>query len=107
MKNLGGLMKQAQQMQARMTELQAELAAAEFTGSAAGGMLTVTVSGKGELKAVKIDPSLIDPEDKEMLEDLIVAAHNDARGKADETSAAKMKEVTGGLKLPPGMSLPF
>jgi len=107
MKNLGGLMKQAQQMQARMEQMQAELASAEFEGSAAGGMVTIKVTGKGEMRGVSIDPSLIDPEDKEMLEDLIVAAYNDARTKADETSAAKMKEVTGGLKLPPGMSLPF
>jgi len=107
MKNLGGLMKQAQQMQTRMTEMQAELAAQEFEGSAGAGMVTVTVTGKGEMRAVKIDPSLIDPEDKEMLEDLIVAAHNSARIKVDEVTAAKMKDATGGLKLPPGMSLPF
>ncbi len=107
MKNLGNLMKQAQQMQARMTEMQQKLAETEFTGNAAGGMVTVTLTGKGDLRGVKIDPSLIVPDDAEILEDLIVAAHNDAKAKAEQETAEQMKALTGGLKLPPGMSLPF
>ncbi len=107
MKNLGGLMKQAQQMQARMTEMQQKLAEAEFTGSAADGMVAVTLNGKTELKGIKIDPSLINPDEAEILEDLIVAAHNDAKAKIERESAEQMKALTGGLKLPPGMSLPF
>ena len=107
MKNLGSLMKQAQQMQTRMTELQEKLANSEYQGAAAGGMVVVTLSGKGELKGIKIDPSLINPDEAEILEDLIFAAHNDAKAKADAASAEEMKAVTGGLKLPPGMSLPF
>ncbi len=107
MKNLGSLMKQAQQMQTRMTEMQQKLAETEFTGSSAGGMLTVTLNGKTELKGIKIDKSLINPEEAEVLEDLIVAAHNDAKAKVEETSAEQMKTLTGGIKLPPGMNLPF
>jgi DNA-binding YbaB/EbfC family protein len=107
MKNLGNLMKQAQQMQARMTEMQQKLAESEFTGSAAGGMVAITLTGKGDLKGVKIDKSLIVPDDAEILEDLIVAAHNDAKAKAEQATAEQMKALTGGLKLPPGMSLPF
>jgi DNA-binding YbaB/EbfC family protein len=107
MKNLGNLMKQAQQMQARMTEMQQKLAESEFTGSAAGGMVAITLTGKGDLKGVKIDKSLIVPDDAEILEDLIVAAHNDAKAKAEQATAEQMKTLTGGLKLPPGMSLPF
>ncbi len=107
MKNLGSLMKQAQQMQAKMTELQEQLANSEYQGAAAGGMVTVTLSGKGDLKGIKIDASLINPEEAEILEDLIVAAHNDAKSKADTASAEAMKAATGGLKLPPGMNLPF
>ncbi|MGE4527569.1 MAG: YbaB/EbfC family nucleoid-associated protein [Rhodospirillaceae bacterium] len=107
MKNLGSLMKQAQQMQTRMNEMQQKLAEAEFTGSAAGGMVTVTMNGKTELKGIKIDPSLVNPDEAEILEDLIIAAHNDAKAKIEEATAEQMKALTGGLKLPPGMSLPF
>lgn len=107
MKNLGQMMKQAQQMQARMGELQEELANAEHQGQAGGGMVSVVMSGKGEVKAVKIDPKLVDPDDVEMLEDLIVAACADAKAKVEAYTAEKMKELTGGLQLPPGMSLPF
>ena len=107
MKNLGSLMKQAQQMQARMTELQQKLADSEYAGQAAGGMVSITLNGKGELKGVKIDTSLMNPEETEILEDLILAAHNDAKSKADTASAEAMKAATGGLKLPPGMNLPF
>jgi DNA-binding YbaB/EbfC family protein len=107
MKNLGNLMKQAQQMQARMEEMQAKLAAAEITGQSGGGMVSVTLTGKGAAKSVKIDPSLIDPQDPEVLEDLIVAAINDARVKLDIFTQEKMAEVTGGLQLPGGLKLPF
>ena len=107
MKNLGQLMKQAQQMQARMSEMQERLGAMEVTGAAAGGMVQATLSGKGEVRRVKIDPSLIDPKEVEVLEDLIVAAINDGRAKADTMAAEEMQKLTGGLNLPPGMKLPF
>ncbi len=107
MKNLGQMMKQAQKLQERMGELQEQLAAVELTGASGGGMVQVTLSGKGDVRKLKIDPSLVDPEDVEVLEDLIVAACNDAKAKLETHVAEKMAEVTGGLKLPPGMSLPF
>ena len=107
MKNLGQMMKQAQRLQEKMGELQEQLAQAELIGSSGGGMVEVTVSGKGEVRKLKIDRSLVDPEEVEVLEDLIVAACNDAKAKLEAHVAEKMAEVTGGLKLPPGMSLPF
>src|SRR5690554_2421472 len=107
MKNLGQMMKQAQQMQAKMAEMQAALDNVEITGSAGGGMVAVTMTGKGELKRVKIDPKLVDPAETEVLEDLIVAAGNDAKQKVEAHVAEKMKELTGGLSLPPGLKLPF
>jgi nucleoid-associated protein EbfC len=107
MKNLGNLMKQAQQMQARMEEMQAKLAAAEITGQSGGGMVSITLNGKGIAKSVKIDRGLIDPSDPEVLEDLMVAAINDARTKLDSYTQEKMSEVTGGLQLPGGLKLPF
>jgi len=107
MKNLGQMMKQAQQMQARMAEMQEALDKVEITGSAGGGMVSVTMTGKGEIRKVKIDPKLADPADIEMLEDLIVAASNDAKQKVEAHVAEKMRELTGGLSLPPGMKLPF
>lgn len=107
MKNLGQLMKQAQQMQTKMTEMQEKLAALEIEGAAGGGLVRATVSGKGELKHLKIEPSLVDPKEVEVLEDLVVAAVNDARGKIDALAAEEMKKLTGGIPLPPGMKLPF
>jgi nucleoid-associated protein EbfC len=107
MKNLGQLMKQAQQMQARMAEIQAQLETVEMTGAAGGGMVQVTLNGKGDVKAVKLDKSLIDPEEVEVLEDLIVAAFNDAKQKVAAHADAEMQKLTGGLKLPGGMKLPF
>ena len=107
MKNLGNLMKQAQQMQAKMGEMQAKLAEVEVTGAAGAGMLQVTLNGKFELKKVKIDPSLVDPNDVEVLEDLILAAFNDAKTKVDVTMQDEMAKLTGGLGLPPGFKLPF
>ena len=107
MKNLGNLMKQAQQMQAKMQEMQQRLAEMEVEGAAGGGMVKVTATGKGDVKRLKIDKSLVDPNDVEVLEDLIVAAINDARGKADAMSVEEMQKLTGGLNLPPGIKLPF
>jgi DNA-binding YbaB/EbfC family protein len=107
MKNLGNMLKQAQQMQAKMAEMQERLMAAELEGSSGAGMVKVTVSGKGDLRRVKIDPSLVDPSDVEVLEDLIVAAAADAKAKVDAMMQEEMSKVTGGLPLPPGMKLPF
>ncbi len=107
MKNLAQMMKQAQEMQAKMAELQEQLARTEVTGAAGGGMVQVTLNGKGEMRAVKIDPVLVDPDEVEVLEDLIVAATNDAKAKAEAKVAEKMRELTGGLNLPPGFSLPM
>ena len=107
MKNLGGLMKQAQQMQAKMQEMQAKLETMQITGESGAGMVRVTLSGKGEMKGIKLDPKLADPADMEMLEDLIIAAHRDAKDKIDAQTADEMQKVTGGMQLPPGMKLPF
>ncbi|MDZ4735277.1 MAG: YbaB/EbfC family nucleoid-associated protein [Rhodospirillaceae bacterium] len=107
MKNLGQMMKQAQQMQQRMAELQEELEKVEITGSAGGGMVQVTMTGKGMLRSVRIDPKLVNPDETEMLEDLIVAAGNDAKTKVEAHMQEEMQKVTGGLQLPPGFKLPF
>lgn len=107
MKNLGNLMKQAQQMQSKMAEMQAKMSELEVTGAAGGGMLQVTLNGKYELKKIKIDKALVDPEDIEVLEDLIVAAFNDAKVKAETAMQDEMSKITGGLSLPAGMKLPF
>ncbi|CAA7620838.1 YbaB/EbfC family nucleoid-associated protein [Magnetospirillum sp. SS-4] len=107
MKNLGNLMKQASQMQAKMGEMQAKMQEIEVTGSAGAGMLTVTLNGKFEMKKVKIDPSLVDPSDVEVLEDLLLAAFNDAKTKAEALMAEEMAKLTGGLTLPEGFKLPF
>ena len=100
-----GLMKQATQLQSKMQEMQAELDQITVEGVAGGGMVTVTLSAKGDLKGVRIDPSLIKPEEKEIIEDLLVAAHADARRKAETLLQEKMKSLTGGLPLPPGLKL--
>ena len=100
-----GLMKQAGQMQAKMAEMQAELDTIEVEGTAGEGLVTVKLTAKGDLKAVKIDPSLIKPDEAEILEDLLVTAHADARRKAEGVMADKMKSLTGGLPLPPGLKL--
>ncbi len=107
MKNIGQIMKQAQQMQTKMAELQEQLAALEVLGTAGGGMVQVTMSGKGELRGVKIDPTLANPDDVEVLEDLIMAAANDAKAKVEVRVQEEMQKLTGGLQLPPGMQLPF
>ena len=107
MKNIGQLMKQAQEMQTKMAEVQAQLEAVEMTGAAGGGMVQLTLDGKGDLKKIKIDKSLLTPEDGEVLEDLIVAAFNDARAKVSAHAEQEMQKLTGGLQLPGGMKLPF
>jgi len=100
-----GLMKQAAELKSKMETMQAELDSIEVEGVAGGGVVKVTLSGKGELKAVRIDESLLKPSDKEIIEDLVVAAHADARRKVEAVLQEKMKTVTGGLPLPPGMKL--
>ncbi len=105
MKNMFDIMKQAQQLQSRMQDLQTELESAEVEGRAGGGLVAVTMSGKGEVKKVSIDPSLMKDEEREVLEDLVVAACADAKSKAEALAAEKMKAVTGGLPIPPGLGL--
>lgn len=107
MKNLGQMMKQAQEMQAKMQAMQDKLERMEVEGASGGGMVRITMTGKGTARAVSIDPALLDSKDAEMLEDLVVAAVNDAKTKAEAAAADEMKEVTGGLSLPPGFKLPF
>ena len=107
MKNLGQMMKQAQEMQTKMQEMQASLAEIEVAGTSGAGMVTVTLSGKGDLRKLSIDPSLFNADDSEVVEDLIVAAHADAKSKVEARVAEEMAKVTGGLNLPPGFSLPF
>ena len=101
-----GLMKQAAQLQSKMQALQAELDIIEVEGTSGGGMVSVKLTAKGDLKGVKVDDSLMKPTEKEILEDLLVAAHADARRKAEAVMQEKMKGLTGGLPLPPGLSLP-
>ena len=105
MKDLMGMMKQVGEMQARVQQMQDELAALEVDGQSGGGLVKVTLTGKGDLKKVRIDPSLVKPGEAEILEDLIVAAMADAKSKLDAKLQAKMQEVTGGLPLPPGLKL--
>ena len=107
MNNLGKMMKQAQELQAKMADMQATLEAVEIDGASGGGLVTATLTGKGELRRLKIDPALVDPAEIEVLEDLVIAAVNDAKRKVEANAAEEMKKVTGGLQLPPGLSLPF
>ena len=100
-----GLMKQAAELKSKMEAMQAELDRIEVEGAAGGGMVTVKMSAKGEVKSVNLDPSLMKPDEKEIIEDLIVAAHADARRKAEALRQEKMKNLTGGLPLPPGLKL--
>lgn len=102
-----GMMKQAQAMQAKMAEAQAELEQLLVDGELGAGLVKVTLSAKGDLKHISIDPSLLKAEERDILEDLIVTAHAQARAKADAAMTERMKAVTGGLQLPPGMKLPF
>jgi DNA-binding YbaB/EbfC family protein len=105
MKNFAQMMKQAQELQGRMAEMQAEMERARCEGRSGGGMVVVTLNGKGEMAEVKIDPSLLNPGEAEILEDLLVAAHADAKAKVEEAMREKMKGLTGGLPLPPGLKL--
>jgi DNA-binding YbaB/EbfC family protein len=107
MKNLSGLMKQASQMQAKMQEMQARVEAMVIEGESGAGMVRVSLTGAGVLKSVTIDPKLADPAETEMLQDLIVAAHGDAKRKLDSAMQAEMAQATGGLQLPAGLKLPF
>ena len=107
MKNLTQMMQQAQEMQARMSEMQQQLGNIEITGEAVGGMVEVTLNGKGEMRALKIDPSLLQAGEEEVLADLVIAAHNDAKAKVEARVAQEMSKLTGGLELPPGLKLPF
>ena len=107
MKNLANMMKQAQEVQAKMAEVQARLEATEVAGAAGGGMVQVTMTAKGNLRRVRIDPSLVDPKEIGVLEDLIVAACNDARAKGETLVQEESQKLLGGLPLPPGMKLPF
>ena len=100
-----GMMKQAAQLQAKMKAMQDELEALEIEGAAGGGLVAVTLTGKGDLKSVKIDDSLMKPGEKEILEDLLLAAHADAKRKTEALMQDKMKQLTGGLPLPPGLKL--
>lgn len=104
---MGQMMKQAQQLQKQMAEIQEKLPHLQVTGQSGGGLVTVTMNGKGDLCSLKIDPSLLKPEEADVLEDLIIAAFNDAKAKADHLAADEMEKVTGGLSLPGGMKLPF
>ncbi len=107
MKNLGQMMKQAQEMQAKMAELQARMEHVELTGTAGAGLVSITLNGKGEMRRVSIDPSLAKPDEVEVLEDLIAAAANDARANVEARVQEETRQLMGGLGLPPGLNLPF
>ena len=107
MSNFKQMMKQAQQMQAKMQEIQEQMSEISVEGKSGGGMVVATVNGKGEPRGLKIDPSIVDPSDIEMLEDLIVAAFNDAKVKAEQKMSEEMSKLTGGLPLPENFKLPF
>ncbi len=107
MKDLMGLMGKAKEMQAKFEAMQQEVANIEAVGQSGGGLVSVTLSGKGEMKALKIDPSLFKEDEVEILEDLILAAHNDAKVKLEAVMQEKSKELTAGLPIPPGFKLPF
>ena len=107
MVNFGNMMKQAQQLQKKMAEAQEKLNEIEVTGSSGGGLVRVTATAKGVFKSVYIDETLLKKDEKEILEDLIIAAINDAKTKGEQAAQEEMKNLTGGLPLPPGMKLPF
>ncbi|MUL09302.1 YbaB/EbfC family nucleoid-associated protein [Aliivibrio fischeri] len=104
---MGNLMKQAQQMQDRMQKMQEEIANMEVTGESGAGLVKVTITGSHSVRRVDIDPSLMEEDEKEMLEDLIAAAFNDASRRIEETQKEKMASVTGGMQMPPGFKMPF
>ena len=105
MKGFMDMMKQAQQLQSRMQEMQEQMAALEVSGSSGGGMVSLTLDGKGAVKSLKGDEELLKPGEKEIMEDLIIAAHNDALGKLEQEKATRMKELTGDLPIPSGLNL--
>jgi hypothetical protein len=107
MKNISQMLKQAQQMQSKMAEMQEQLADTLVDGVSGAGLVKVILNCKGEMKSIKLDPSLLNPIENEILEDLIIAAYADAKSKSEARSAEAMKELTGGIELPPGMNLPF
>ena len=107
MRDIMGMMGKVKEMQAKMEKLQADIAALEVEGKSGGGLVTVKLNGKGSMLGLKIDPSLFKEDDVEILEDLIIAAHNDAKERAEAITAEKTKEITAGLPIPPGMKLPF
>ena len=107
MTNFSNMMKQAQDLKKKMSEVQKKLKSIEVIGSAGGGIVEVIANAKGEIKKIKLDPSLMKAEEKDIAEDLILAAVNDAKNKAEEAAANEMKNLTGGISLPPGMKLPF
>ncbi|MDP9137385.1 MAG: YbaB/EbfC family nucleoid-associated protein [Pseudomonadota bacterium] len=107
MKNLGQMMKQVQELQSRMQDMQARLDTLLIEGQSGGGLVKVTLNGKGVMKALNVDASLLKPDEREIMEDLIVAAHADAKGRMEATLAEEMKEMTGGLPLPPGFQFPI
>jgi DNA-binding YbaB/EbfC family protein len=105
MKSFSNMMKQAQELQGRMADLQAEMERSVVEGRSGGGLVVVTLNGKGEMTGIKIDPSLLKPDEAEIVEDLVVAAHTDAKAKVEQLLQEKMQSLTGGLPLPPGMKL--
>lgn len=107
MRDMMGMMKKAKEMQARMQKMQEEIADMEVTAQSGGGLVSVTLNGQGLIKAIKIDPSLVKPEEAEIIEDLIMAAHNEAKAKIETAIAEKTQEMTAGLPIPPGFKLPF
>ena len=107
MRDIMGMMGKVKEMQAKMEKMQAEIAELHAEGKAGGGLVTVTLNGKGEMLSLKVDPSLFKEDDVEILEDLIVAAHTDAKAKTEALAAEKTRELTAGLPIPPGFKLPF
>lgn len=107
MKNLSGMLKKAQEMQEKMQSMQAELENQTVVGTAGAGLVTVTLNGKGDMKGLSIDPSLFSEEEKEVVEDLIIAAHSDARAKVEAKQAENMQNLAGGMPLPEGFKMPF
>ncbi len=107
MRDIMGMMGKVKEMQAKMEQMQAEIAALEVEGRSGGGLVTVRLNGKGEMLGLKIDPSLMKEDEVEILEDLIIAAHNDAKAKLEAAMAEKTQALTAGLPIPPGMKLPF
>jgi DNA-binding YbaB/EbfC family protein len=105
--NISEMMKQAQQLQSKMAEMQSELENKEIEGVAGAGMVRVTLNGKGVMRGIQIDPDLLQPSENGVLEDLILAAHNDAKAKVEQAMADEMASLTGGLPLPPGFKMPF